>query len=99
MRAMDNQEVIYARESTSNIHLGVDTQEELEFARKWLDPYKMKIEENYSIKEYNSLRTNQFSKYFCSIDAVEQLYEAIEFSKTKGNSFAYSSAKAQNIVF
>ena len=34
MRAMDNQEVIYARESTSNIHLGVDTQEELEFARE-----------------------------------------------------------------
>ena len=32
MRAMDNQEVIYARESTSNIHLGVDTQEELELS-------------------------------------------------------------------
>ena len=33
MRAMDNQEVIYARESISNIHLGVDTEEELESAR------------------------------------------------------------------
>jgi len=33
MRAMDNQEVIYARESISNIHLGVDTEEDLESAR------------------------------------------------------------------
>ena len=33
MRAMDNDEVIYAKESISNIHLGVDTQEELESAR------------------------------------------------------------------
>jgi len=34
MRAMDNDEVIYAKESISNIHLGVDTKEELEFARE-----------------------------------------------------------------
>ena len=65
---------------------------------KWLDPYKMKIEENYSIKEYNSLRTNQFSKYFCSIDAVEQLYEAIEFSKTKGIPCLFIG-EGSNIVF
>jgi len=34
MRAMDNGEVIYAKESISNIHLGVDTEEELESARE-----------------------------------------------------------------
>jgi len=34
MRAMDNDEVIYAKESISNIHLGVDTEEELESARE-----------------------------------------------------------------
>ena len=34
MRAMDNGEVIYAKESISNIHLGVDTEEELEFAKE-----------------------------------------------------------------
>ena len=34
MRAMDNDEVIYAKESISNIHLGVDTEEELEFAKE-----------------------------------------------------------------
>ncbi|MAS51341.1 MAG: 3-deoxy-manno-octulosonate cytidylyltransferase [Chloroflexi bacterium] len=34
MRAMDNKEVIYAKESISNIHLGVDTEEELESARE-----------------------------------------------------------------
>ena len=31
---MDNNEVIYAKESISNIHLGVDTEEELELARE-----------------------------------------------------------------
>jgi len=34
MRALDNGEVIYAKESISNIHLGVDTEEELESARE-----------------------------------------------------------------
>ena len=34
MRAMDNKEVIYGKESISNIHLGVDTEEELESARE-----------------------------------------------------------------
>ena len=34
MRAMDNEEVIYAKESINNIHLGVDTEEELESARE-----------------------------------------------------------------
>ena len=34
MRAMDNKEVIYGKESISNIHLGVDTEEELELARE-----------------------------------------------------------------
>ena len=34
MRAMDNDEVIYAKKSISNIHLGVDTEEELESARE-----------------------------------------------------------------
>ena len=34
MRAMDNKEVIYSKESISNIHLGVDTEEELESARE-----------------------------------------------------------------
>ena len=34
MRAMDNKEVIYGIESISNIHLGVDTEEELELARE-----------------------------------------------------------------
>ena len=43
----------------------------------------MKIEENYSIKDINSLRINQSAKYFCSIETVEQLQEAIEFSKIK----------------
>jgi len=34
MRALDNDEIIYAKESISNIHLGVDTEEELEFAKE-----------------------------------------------------------------
>jgi len=34
MRAMDNDEIIYAKESISNIHLGIDTEEELESARE-----------------------------------------------------------------
>ena len=34
MRAMDNKEVIYGKESISNVHLGVDTEEELELARE-----------------------------------------------------------------
>ena len=34
MRAMDHKEVIYGKESISNIHLGVDTEEELESARE-----------------------------------------------------------------
>ena len=34
MRALDNDEIIYAKESISNIHLGVDTEEELESARE-----------------------------------------------------------------
>ena len=34
MRAMDHKEVIYGKESISDIHLGVDTEEELELARE-----------------------------------------------------------------
>ena len=58
----------------------------------------MKIEENYSIKEFNSLRTNQFSKYFCSIDTVDQLYEVIEFSKMKSIPSLFIG-EGTNIVF
>ena len=34
LRAMDHKEVIYGKESISDIHLGVDTEEELELARE-----------------------------------------------------------------
>ena len=34
MRVMDHKEVIYGKESISDIHLGVDTEEELELARE-----------------------------------------------------------------
>ena len=34
MRAMDNQEVIFAKKSITDIHLGVDTEEDLETAKE-----------------------------------------------------------------
>ena len=58
----------------------------------------MKIEENYSIKDINSLRINQFAKYFCSIETVEHFQEAIEFSKLKNLRVLFSGV-GSNIVF
>ena len=58
----------------------------------------MKIEENYSIKEINSLRINQLAKYFCSIETVEQFLEAIEFSKLKNLPILFIG-EGSNIVF
>ena len=34
MRVMDNQEVIFAKKSITDIHLGVDTEKDLETARE-----------------------------------------------------------------
>ena len=58
----------------------------------------MKIEENYSIKDINSLRINQLAKYFCSIETVEQFLEAIEFSKLKNLPILFIG-EGSNIVF
>tara|TARA_Y100001970_G_C14182793_1_gene830789 strand:- start:487 stop:1485 length:999 start_codon:yes stop_codon:yes gene_type:complete len=58
----------------------------------------MKIEENYCIKDINSLRVNQFVKYFCSIETVEQLQEAIEFSKIKKIPLFFIG-EGSNVVF
>ena len=58
----------------------------------------MKIEENCSIKDINSLRINQFTKYFCSIETVEQLQEAIEFSKIKKIPLLFIG-EGSNVVF
>ena len=58
----------------------------------------MKIEESYSIKDINSLRINQFSKYFCNVETVEQLQEAIEFSKIKKIPLLFIG-EGSNVVF
>ena len=58
----------------------------------------MKIEENYSIKDINSLRINQLAKYFCSIETGEQLLEAIEFSRLKSLPILFIG-EGSNIVF
>ena len=58
----------------------------------------MKIEENYSIKDINSLRINQLAKYFCSIETVEQFLEAIEFSKLNNLPILFIG-EGSNIVF
>ena len=58
----------------------------------------MKIEENYSIKDINSLRINQLAKYFCSIETGEQFLEAIEFSRLKSLPILFIG-EGSNIVF
>ena len=58
----------------------------------------MKIEANYSIKDINSLRINQLAKYFCSIETLEQLLEAIEFSRLKHLPMLFIG-EGSNIVF
>ena len=58
----------------------------------------MKIEENYSIKDINSLRINQLAKYFCSIETVEQFQEAIEFSRIRNLPMLFIG-EGSNIVF
>ena len=58
----------------------------------------MKIEENYSIKDINSLRINQLAKYFCSIETGEQFLEAIEFSRLKRLPILFIG-EGSNIVF
>ena len=58
----------------------------------------MKIEENYSIKDINSLRINQLAKYFCSIETGEQFLEAIEFSRLKSLPVLFIG-EGSNIVF
>ena len=58
----------------------------------------MKIEENHSIKDINSLRINQLAKYFCSIETVEQFQEAIEFSRIRNLPMLFIG-EGSNIVF
>mgnify|MGYP000852049121 CR=1 FL=1 len=58
----------------------------------------MRIEENFPIKDLNSLRVNQFTKYFCSIKTIEECKKAIEFSKAKDVPFLFIGA-GSNVVF
>ena len=43
MRAMDNQEAIYAKKSISAFHIGIDTKEDLQTARKFISEYNKPI--------------------------------------------------------
>jgi len=58
----------------------------------------MKIQENFSIKDLNSLRVNQLTRYFCSIETVEECKEAIEFSISKEVPCLFIG-EGSNIVF
>ena len=58
----------------------------------------MNIRENYSIEDFNSLRINQFTRFFCSVKNIEELKEAIEFSKSKGIPCLFIG-EGSNIVF
>ncbi len=58
----------------------------------------MNIQENFSIKDLNSLRVNQLTRYFCSIETVEECKEAIEFSISKKVPCLFIG-EGSNIVF
>ncbi len=58
----------------------------------------MKIQENISIKDLNSLRVNQLTRYFCSIETIEECKEAIEFSISKKVPCLFIG-EGSNIVF
>ena len=58
----------------------------------------MKIEKNYSLKDLNSLRVNQFTKYFCLIETEEDFKEAIEFTKTMNIPYLFLG-EGSNILF